>query len=220
MEKVIVSWSGGKDSAAALGAALRDPSVEVVSLLTTVAERSGRVAIQNVRRELIVRQAEALRLPLRVVEMPEGASNIVYEERLTAALKPFAAAGVGAVVFGDIFLADVRAYREALLARSGLRALFPLWGRETRSLAGEFISAGHGAVVTAARADALDASFAGAAFDHEFLARLPAGVDPCGERGEFHTFVHDAPRFDSPIPFRLGGLTTADGHHSRDLLPE
>jgi uncharacterized protein (TIGR00290 family) len=218
-ESVVVSWSGGKDSALALDAVARGGEFAVASLLTTVAEGLERVQIQNVRRELIERQAEALGLPLRCVYIRKGASNVEYEGRVAAALADFREAGVRRVVFGDLFLEDIREYRELLLARLGLAGLYPLWGRDTRGLLSEFVGRGFKAVVTSVDARALDESFAGAEVDRAFVERLPAGVDPCGENGEFHTFVYDGPLFAQPVSFRRGRLTTEGGFHFRDLLP-
>jgi uncharacterized protein (TIGR00290 family) len=218
-EPVVVSWSGGKDSALALDAVVRGGEFRVASLLTTVAEGFERVQIQNVRRELIERQAEALGLPLRCVYLSKGASNSEYEERLGATLAEFGRAGVRRVVFGDLFLEEIREYRERLLARLGLEGVYPLWGRETRGLLEDFLRRGFKAVVTSVDARALDESFAGAEVDEAFVESLPAGVDPCGENGEFHTFVYDGPPFARPVGFARGELTTEDGFHFRDLSP-
>jgi len=217
--EVIVSWSGGKDSALALERVVRGGEFRVASLLTTVAEGLERVQIQNVRRELIERQAKALGMPLRGVYIRKGASNAEYEERLGVALADFGAAGVRRVAFGDLFLGDIREYRESLLARLGMKGLYPLWGVDTRGLLEEFVGRGFKAVVTSVDARVLDDSFAGAEVDREFLERLPKGVDPCGENGEFHTFVYDGPSFDRPVSFERGELTTEEGFHFRDLLP-
>lgn len=218
-ESVVVSWSGGKDSALALDAVLRAGEFRVASLLTTVAEGLERVQIQNVRRELIERQAGALGVALRCVYIRKGASNVEYEERLAAALSEFRRAGVRRVVFGDLFLEDIREYRERLLARLGMEGLYPLWGRDTRGLLEEFVGRGFRAAVTCVDACALDESFAGAEVDGTFAERLPPGVDPCGENGEFHTFVYDGPLFTRSVSFVRGELTTEEGFHFRDLLP-
>src|ERR1043165_1017581 len=218
-EDVVVSWSGGKDSALALDAVVRGGEFRVASLLTTVAEGLERVQIQNVRREMIERQAEALGLGLRCVQIRKGASNVEYEERLAAALADFREAGVRRVVFGDLFLEDIREYRERLLARLGMKGLYPLWGRDTRGLLEEFVGRGFQAVGTSVDAKVLDETFAGAEVDRAFVGRLPACVDPCGENGEFHTFVYDGPLFARSVSFRHGELTTEDGFHFRDLLP-
>ena len=166
--EVIVSWSGGKDSALALERVVRGGEFRVASLLTTVAEGLERVQIQNVRRELIERQALALGLPLRCVYIRKGASNAEYEERLGVALADFGAAGVRRVAFGDLFLGDIREYRERLLARLGMKGLYPLWGVDTRGLLEEFVGRGFKAVVTSVDARVLDDSFAGAEVDREF----------------------------------------------------
>jgi len=216
---VVVSWSGGKDSALALERVVRGGEFRVASLLTTVAEGLERVQIQNVRRELIERQALALGMPLRCVYIRKGAGNAEYEERLGVALADFEEAGVRRVAFGDLFLEDIRAYREGVLARLGMEGLYPLWGVDTRGLLEEFVGRGFKAVVTSVDARVLDDSFAGAEVDREFLERLPKGVDPCGENGEFHTFVYDGPSFNRPVSFERGELTTEEGFHFRDLLP-
>src|ERR1051326_888400 len=182
-ESVVVSWSGGKDSALALDAVVRGGEFRVESLLTTVAEGLERVQIQNVRRALVERQAEAWGLPLRCVYIRKGASNVEYEARLSAALAEFKEAGVRRVVFGDLFLEDIPEYRERLLARTGTEGLYPLWGRDTRALLEEFVGRGFKAVVTSVDARALDESFAGAEVDGEVIELLPAGVDPCGANG-------------------------------------
>lgn len=217
---VIVSWSGGKDSALALREVLRAGEFEVVALLTTVARGEERVQIQNVRRALVERQAEALGLPLRCVQMRKGATNREYEESLSAALAEYAARGVKEVVFGDLFLEDVRAYRESFLSASGVSGIFPLWGRDTGALMDDLIASGSKAVVTSVDARALDATFAGSEVDGEFLARLPAGVDPCGENGEFHTFAYDGPTFARPVSFTKGGVTAEEGFYFCDLVPD
>jgi len=218
-EAVVVSWSGGKDSALALDAVVRVGGFRVASLVTTLAEGHERVQIQNVRRELIERQAEALGLPLRCVYISKGASNKEYEESLAAALADFRGAGVRRVAFGDLFLEDIREYRERLLARLGMKGLYPLWGLDTRGLLEDFVGRGFKAVVTSVDARALGESFAGAEVDSAFVESLPPGVDPCGENGEFHTFVYDGPLFGRPVSFARGGLTTEEGFHFRDLLP-
>jgi uncharacterized protein (TIGR00290 family) len=218
-ESVVVSWSGGKDSALALDAVVRGGEFGVASLLTTVAEGEERVQIQNVRRELIERQAEALGLPVRCVRISKGASNVEYEERVGAALADFRKAGVRRVVFGDLFLEEIRVYRERLLARLGMEGLYPLWGRDTRGLLEDFVGRGFRAVVTSVDARALDVSFAGAELDGAFAGRLPKGVDACGENGEFHTFVYDGPLFARPVSFARGRVTAEDGFYFQDLAP-
>lgn len=215
---VALSWSGGKDSALALRA-LRDDGVEPVALLTTVTEDYGRVSMHGVRRELIRAQAEAAGVPLVEVGIPASCPNDVYESRMSAALAAPPLAEVGRMAFADLFLADIRAYREEKLAGAGWDAVFPLWGRDTRALAREFIDAGFEAVLVCVDPAQLDPSFVGRSFDSSLLADLPAGVDPCGENGEFHTFVYAGPIFDRSIEIVLGEAVMRDGFAFQDLLP-
>jgi uncharacterized protein (TIGR00290 family) len=217
-ERVLVSWSGGKDSALALHAVA---DVHDCTLLTTVTEEYDRISMHGVRVELLRRQADALGLPLRTVLIPPRCTNEVYEERMHATLAVQRDAGVRRVVCGDIFLEDVRRYREERLFRDGLSGLFPLWGIDSRELAERFIALGFRAVLCCVDTQALDASFAGRDFDRALLNDLPPGADPCGENGEFHTFVQDGPGFARPVPLRLGERTLRDGRFAYvDLLPE
>jgi uncharacterized protein (TIGR00290 family) len=213
-----LSWSGGKDSALALHA-LRSAGSEPVALLTTVTEDFGRVSMHGVRIELVRAQAEAAGLPLVEVGIPASCSNAVYESRMAEALSSPLLAGVGTMAFADLFLADIRAYREEKLAGGGWSAVFPLWGRDTRALAREFIEAGFEAVLVCVDPSQLDASFVGRSFDASLLDDLPDSVDPCGENGEFHTFVHAGPVFDSRIEFSLGEAVMRDGFAFQDLIP-
>jgi uncharacterized protein (TIGR00290 family) len=221
VEKVLISWSGGKDACLALGAARRGRAgaCEVVGLLTTVAREDQRVPVHGVPRELIEAQARALALPLAVVEIPKGATNAEYEAALGRELVARREAGVGAVVFGDLFLADIREYRERLLSSAGVRGLYPLWMRDTSRLAREFVEQGYKAIVVAVDARSLDRAFAGRAFDQKFIDSLPPGVDPCGERGEFHTFVFGGPSFTHTISFEPGEVREDAGHFVCELLP-
>ena len=206
-----MSWSSGKDSAFALHIAQRDDAVEVVGLLTTMNTDADRVALHAVRRELVAAQAERLGLPLYTVEIPSPCPNDVYESRMAAAVATAVADGVDRVIFGDLFLTDVRAYRERALADSGMAPSFPLWGRSTDELAPEMIGAGVRAVITCVDPAQVPSEFVGRAFDADLVADLPDGVDPCGERGEFHTFVWDMPGFASPIPINVGEVVKRDG---------
>lgn len=218
--KVLISWSGGKDSTMALREILRARGeYDVAGLLTTVTEGDERVQIQNVRRALIERQAASLNLPVHFVHIPKGATNQEYEDKTARALSALRDRGVEAVAFGDLFLADIRRYRERLLTGVGMCGLFPLWGRETRGLIGAFIDAGFEAVSTSVRQDALDRTFAGRMIDRSFIDALPPGVDPCGENGEFHTFVFGGPLFARRVLCAPGAVTEADGHYYCDLLP-
>ena len=218
-EPILLSWSGGKDSALALHALRQMPGVEVTGLLTTVTEDYDRISMHGVRRVLLEQQAEAAGLPLHVVSIPPDCTNEIYEQRMAAALAPHRNRGVHRVAFGDLFLEDIRAYRETKLAGAGMAALFPVWGRDTAELALDFIAKGFQAVLVCIDTNALDPAFAGRAFDADLLRDLPFHVDPCGENGEFHTFVHAGPIFRRPIPFQLGEQETRLGRFRyQDLL--
>jgi uncharacterized protein (TIGR00290 family) len=215
---VVLSWSGGKDSALALWT-LRAEGTEPAALLTTINEDHGRISIHGVRRELLHSQAAAVGLPLVEVGIPTECSNDLYEERMAAALDSPALADADTFAFADLFLADIRAYREERLTGVGREAIFPLWERDTAALAREFIEAGFGATLVVVDTEQLDASFVGRRFDAALLDDLPAGVDPCGENGEFHTFVDSGPVFAAPIPAALGELRDEGRFVYRDLLP-
>jgi uncharacterized protein (TIGR00290 family) len=216
---VLLSWSSGKDSAHALHA-LRGRGVDVVGLLTTLNVEAGRVAMHAVRRELLEAQAAAVGLPLRVVPIPSPCPNDVYEVAMAAALAQARADGVEAVAFGDLFLDDIRRYREQKMRGTGLLPLFPLWGEPTAALAAAMIDSGLRAILTCVDPKLLAPSFAGRAFDRSLLAELPAGVDPCGERGEFHSFAWDGPAFRRPVKVRPGEVVSRDGFVFADLLPD
>jgi len=218
-QKVILSWSGGKDSAMALHEVRRAGRLEVVALLTTVTDDFGRVSMHGVRRELLRCQAASLGLPLREVGIPAGSSNELYEQRMAAALAELAAQGAAGVVFGDIFLADLRKYRQEKLAQVGLAAHFPLWKQDTSKLSRRFIAAGFKAILTCVDTQVLDGRFAGREYDHRLLEELPATVDPCGENGEFHSFVYDGPIFSRPIAVTPGQTVLRDNRFNFcDLL--
>jgi len=215
---VVLSWSGGKDSALALWAMREELGTPPTALLTAITEEDGRVGTHEVPVELIRAQAVAVGLPLVEVRVPKAPSNRVYEERLGAALASPPLAGAGTVAFADLFLADIRAYREAQLGAIGRTCTFPLWGRDTASLADSFVEAGFAATLVCIDLARLDPSFAGRSFDRDLLRDLPDGVDPCGENGEFHTFVSDGPVFSAPVTFGPGGDARRDGfafHHLR-----
>jgi len=213
-----LAWSGGKDSALALHA-LRADGREPRALLTTVTEGVERISIHGVRRELLHAQAAALRIPLVEVRIPLPCPNEVYEARMDAALAAPPLDAVTEVAFGDLFLEDVRAYREERLAPTGRTAAFPLWGRDTAELAREFVQKGFEGIVATVDPRSLDASFAGRPYDTAFLDDLPTSVDPCGENGEFHTFVHAGPIFDAPLQVETGVVVERDGFVYRDILP-
>jgi len=203
-ERILLSWSGGKDSALALHELRRSGDYEIAAILTTVTEGTGRIGMHAVPRELVVRQGGALGVPLREIAMPAFPPNDVYEARWRSVLEDYRAEGIHAVAFGDLFLEDIRDYRERCLDAIGMHGVYPIWRRDTPSLAREFIDGGFRAVLVAIDLRALDRSFAGRSFDRELLADLPPGVDPCGENGEFHTFVFDGPEFRAPVAFRRG----------------
>jgi uncharacterized protein (TIGR00290 family) len=215
---VVLSWSGGKDSSLALWT-LRAEGTEPVALLTTINEDYDRISIHGVRRELLHAQAAAVGLPLVEVGIPTECPNELYEERMNAALAAPPLADADTFAFADLFLTDIRAYREARLTPSGRRAIFPVWGRDTAELAREFITAGFGATLVTVDTEQLDASFVGRRMSAALLEELPAGVDPCGENGEFHTFVDSGPIFAAPIPVALGELRDEGRFVYRDLLP-
>jgi len=216
-ERVLLAWSSGKDAAFSLHV-LRASGVEVVGLLTTMNAPAGRVAMHDVRREFVLRQAGAVGLPLLEVDLPWPCPNEAYEAAMADALAAARERGVTAVAFGDLFLEDVRRYREERMAGTGLSTLFPLWGRPTRALAEEMLAAGQKAVLTTVDRRALPAELAGHAFDESLLRRLPDGVDPCGENGEFHTFAWDGPAFRHPVPVKAGPVVERDGFAYADLL--
>ena len=216
--KAWMSWSSGKDSALALQVVRAQGEVEVTALLCTVNADADRVAMHAVRRDLLGLQAERLGLPLVVVDIPWRCPNELYEARMGEALATALEQGIEHVVFGDLFLAGVRAYREERLAGTGISPLFPLWGRPTAALAREMIGSGLRAVLTCVDPNLVPASFAGRSFDDSLLADLPAGADPCGENGEFHTFAWDAPGFSSPINIEVGDRVERDGFVFCDLV--
>jgi uncharacterized protein (TIGR00290 family) len=215
--RALVAWSSGKDSAFALHAARVSGKLEIVGLLTTLTEDYGRVSMHGVREEILDRQAEALGLPCRKVRIPAGCVNADYERAMGAAVAGARADGVERIVFGDLFLQDVRAYRERMLAGTGIEPVFPLWGRDTAALAREMVDAGLRATVVCVDPRRLSESFAGREFGADFLSQLPTGVDPCGENGEFHTCVTDGPMFRGPVPAVPGEIVVRDGFVFADL---
>lgn len=217
--ELALSWSGGKDSALALRALRAAPGPDAGALITTVTRDYGRVSMHGVRRELLAQQAQAAGLPLIEVEIPAGCTNDVYEHRMGQALAQAPLRDAQTIAFGDLFLSGIRAYREERLHRLGKQALFPVWGLDTTLLAREFIEAGFEAFLVCVDPARLDPSFAGRAFDRELLADLPPEVDPCGENGEFHTFVHSGPIFSQPIACERGEVVERDGFVFCDVLP-
>jgi len=217
--KAWLSWSTGKDSAWALHEVRARGEVEVVALLTTLNSAHQRVAMHAVREALLDAQVETLGLPVIKIPIPPNCVNAVYEEAMANAMASARAEGVFHVVFGDLFLADVRAYREKHLTACGMNGVFPLWGRDTRALAGEMVASGVRAAITCVDPKQLSPAFAGRTFDAALLEELPPGVDPCGEKGEFHTFAFAGPMFRWPIRVRPGEIVTRDGFVFADLLP-
>jgi uncharacterized protein (TIGR00290 family) len=217
--RVLLAWSSGKDSAWALHVLRARDDVEVVGLLTTLNAAHDRVSMHAVRRELLDAQADAVGLPVRVVPIPSPCPNEAYEAAMGRAMAEARAGAVDGIAFGDLFLDDVRRYREARMAGTGLVPLFPLWGRATGELAREMIGAGQRATLTCVDPRSLAPSFAGRAFDDDLLRDLPCSVDPCGERGEFHSFAWDGPSFRKPVPVRAGEVVERDGFVFADLVP-
>ena len=213
-----MSWSSGKDSALALASAREAGEVEVVGLLTTINVAADRVVMHAVRRELLLAQADRLGLPLTIVELPASCPYDLYAAKMRDAFAAAADAGVEAMVFGDLFLEDVRADRERALSGTGIAPVFPLWGRPTDELARTMVEVGIRAVLTCVDPSLVPAELAGRSFDGDLLAALPPSVDPCGERGEFHTFVWDGPGFSSPIPVEVGEVVARDGFVFADVV--
>jgi uncharacterized protein (TIGR00290 family) len=217
--KALIAWSSGKDSAWALHEARRSGEYEIVGALTTVTETFGRVSMHGVREELLRAQLEAIGIPPNIVPIPFPCPNEVYEARMGAALSHAKTEGVSHVIFGDLFLEDVRAYREAKMAGTGITPLFPLWGRPTKALAHAMIEGGLKTHLVTVDLKAMPKSFAGRKFDESLLDSLPADVDPCGERGEFHTCVLDGPMFSRAIAASVGEVVEREGFAFADLVP-
>lgn len=220
LQPVLLSWSGGKDSCLALYELQRAQHYQVAALLTTVTRDYDRISMHGVRRVLLARQAAALDVPLHEIFITKDATNQEYEARLAEALAGYRARGIDSVVFGDLFLTDIRAYRDQFLSRHSMHGLYPVWLRDTTEFIREFIRLGFKAIITCVNGEVLDASFAGRLIDEHLLAALPAQVDPCGENGEFHTFVFDGPNFKEAVRFAVGERVARGGFHFCDLLPE
>ncbi|MHB8881938.1 MAG: Dph6-related ATP pyrophosphatase [Thermodesulfovibrionales bacterium] len=219
-EKVLFAWSSGKDSGRALHEIRQAGQYDVVSLLTTVTAGYERVSMHGVRIALIEQQAEAIGLKLEKVYIPIEASNENYETAMREALLKYKAQGVTGVAFGDLFLEELKDYREKKLAEVGMKAVFPLWKRDTRELARSFMAEGFRAVITCVDSQVLDGKFSGRLYDEQFLADLPPHVDPCGENGEFHSFVFDGPLFKKPVQFKKGDVVVRETRfHFCDLIP-
>jgi len=216
-KRTLLSWSSGKDSAWALHVLRQQSEYEVVGLLTTVNETADRVAMHAVRSELLRAQADALGLPLHPIGIPQPCSNEQYAAAMTVAIARARADGVTTMAFGDLFLEDIRRYRVSRLAGTGIEPIFPIWGIPTRQLAREMIAGGLRARLTCVDPKQLAADFVGREFDQALLDELPSSVDPCGERGEFHTFTYDGPMFERPIAIRAGEVVLRDGFVFADL---
>ncbi|MDO8533832.1 MAG: ATP-binding protein [Xanthobacteraceae bacterium] len=217
--KALIAWSSGKDSAWALHEVRRAGEYDVVGALTTVTETFKRVSMHGVREELLQAQLRAAELPALTVPIPFPCPNEIYEARMAAALAEAKAAGVTHVIFGDLFLQDVRAYREQKLAPTGIAPVFPLWGRPTAALARDMIAGGIEAYLVCVDLKQLAREFAGRRFDDALLGALPPGADPCGENGEFHSFVAGGPMLTHSIPIRVGETLEREGFAYADLIP-
>ncbi|HET9832970.1 MAG TPA: hypothetical protein VFP91_14710 [Vicinamibacterales bacterium] len=217
--KYLVSWSSGKDSAWMVHVLRQQPDIQLVGILTTVNEKYSRVAMHAVREALLEAQADALGLPLWKVPIPSPCPNEVYERAMAAAVSRAVTDGITHMAFGDLFLADIRRYREEKLAGTGLTPIFPLFGADTAQLAREMIAGGLKARLTCVNPKVLDARFAGREFDASLLEELPPSIDPCGERGEFHSFAYAGPMFARPIPIVSGEVVERDGFVFADVLP-
>jgi uncharacterized protein (TIGR00290 family) len=219
MQKILFGWSGGKDSTMALYEILKNKEHQVVSLLTTITEDYDRISMHGVRRTLLEQQAQSLNIPLYKVFIPKDCTNEIYAAKMAEALNKFKQEGVETVAFGDIFLEDVRKYREDNLAKLNMKGIFPIWGRDSAELAHSFISLGFKSVISCIDTKVLDKKFLGRQFDEDFLAELPPNIDPSGENGEFHSFAYDGPIFQQGIGYRLGGTVARNSFHFRDLIP-
>ena len=216
---VILSWSGGKDSCLALHELLASPDIRVEALLTTVTRDYGRISMHGVRTGLLERQAESLGLPLQQVFISKGATNAEYENAMAEALAAFRDRGIDTVAFGDLFLEDIKAYRDRFLARHGMTGIYPIWQRHTGSAIRDFLAAGFKTIITCVDPRQLDPAFAGRIIDEQLLSELSSSCDPCGENGEFHTFVFDGPTFEKPVRFMKGEIVCRDSFWFCDLLP-
>jgi uncharacterized protein (TIGR00290 family) len=216
---VLVSWSGGKDSCMALREVQRTSKIRVEALLTTVTRDFDRISMHGVRRILLERQTASLGIPLHQIFISKGASNEEYEEKMGEAFNEYRDRGIDTIVFGDLFLEEIRAYRERLVAKHKMASLYPIWGRDTSLLIREFIALGFKSAIVCVDPKQLDPSFVGRVIDEELLAQLPPQVDPCGENGEFHTFVFDGPIFKNPVKFSFGEIVCRDSFWFCDLFP-
>jgi uncharacterized protein (TIGR00290 family) len=220
VERVLFTWSGGKDSAMALYELQKTGNYEISALLTTVTEDYDRISMHGVRQILLEQQAVSLGYTLEPVFISKSASNEEYEAKMQEVLEKYLKASISTAVFGDIFLEDVRKYRERNLSKIGMKALFPIWKRNTTELAHTFVNLGFKAVITCVDSNVLDKGFVGRLFDKQFLSELPSNVDPCGENGEFHSFVYDGPIFRERLSYKLGDVVLRDNRfYFCDLIP-
>ena len=220
MKKLLFGWSGGKDSAMALYEIQKNNEYEVVSLLTTITEDYDRISMHGVRRLLVEQQANSLGIPLYEVFIPKSCSNEIYGAKMSQALNKFKQDGVENVALGDIFLEDVRKYREDNLAQLNMKGVFPIWGRSTAELVKSFIALGFKSVVSCIDTKVLDKKFLGRQLDEDFIAELPSDIDPSGENGEFHSFVYDGPIFKQRIDYKRGESVLRDSFYFCDLIPQ
>lgn len=219
--RVVLSWSGGKDSFAALLRLEANPNIQVAALVTSLAEPYRRISMHGVPESLLDAQAKALGLPLAKCRLPEPCDNAIYCSRFAATLTPWHAAGIHGIAFGDLFLGAIRIFREKQIQKLGFELVFPLWGEPTDRLAREFIATGHHAILTTVDAEQLDPAFLGRSYDEVLLQELPPTADPCGENGEFHSFVWGGPRFPQPLNFHPGRREVREGRfHFLDLIPD
>lgn len=219
-EKILLSWSGGKDSALTLYELQKDKNYQIIALVTTITEDYDRVSMHGVRRALIEQQADSLGIELEKVLISRNASNQEYESKLFEVLSRFMDLGINIVAFGDLFLEDIRRYREDFLKKIGMQGIFPIWKRNTRELAETFLNLGFKAIISCVDSELIDKSFAGREFDEKFLLDLPSKADPCGENGEFHSFVYEGPIFKNPIHYSRGKVVLRDNRfYFRDLIP-
>jgi len=220
-EKVLFSWSGGKDSALALREILNNGEFEIAALLTTVTADYDRISMHGVRRVLLEQQANSLGFPLEIVSISKGSSNEEYEANMRRVLSKHLAAGISSVAIGDVFLEDVRQYRENNLSKIGMKGIFPLWKRDTRRLVHTFIDLGFEAIITCVDSQALSKDNAGRVLDGQFVDELPPSVDPCGENGEYHSFVYDGPIFRNKVEHTVGEVVLRDNRfYYCDLVPQ
>lgn len=219
-EKAVLSWSGGKDSSLSLHEMLSSGELEIKYLLTTVTRDYGRISMHGVREELLKEQAARVSIESDVAYITKGANNEEYERVMKEKITKYYREGIRSIAFGDLFLEDVRSYRERRMSDTGMKCVFPLWGRDTSRLAHDFIRMGFKAVICTVDPRKIGSEFAGKEFDEEFLDSLPSNVDPCGENGEFHSFVYDGPIFNSPIQIRIGETVLRDNFYFTDIVPE